>query len=78
MITFLIIVAIVSSIASVIGLVLGANVRIMFFPGILIGSSHDIHDYSFKNDDEKVEQMKINQLQFCLIFIAITIIWEAK
>ena len=75
---FLIIIAIVSAIASVIGLVLGANVRVMFFPGILIGSSHGINDYSFKNEDGKVEGMKINQLQFCLICIAITIIWEAK
>ena len=78
MIEFLVVVAIASVVASVIGLIFGASARVMFFPGILIGSSNDVHDYSFKNKDGKVEKMKFNQLKFCLICIEISIIWEVK
>lgn len=76
MIIFLIIVLVTALIAVIVGSVFGASIRVMLFPGILIGSSNDIHEYSFKDEDGEMHNMKINQLQFCLICVAISLIWE--
>jgi|TARA_R110000765_G_scaffold330640_5_gene421395 hypothetical protein len=77
MIALIIITIVVGVIAGFMGSIFGAEIRFGVFPGILIGSSNRRDDYEYTDEDsDEVKEVAINQLQFYLIFISMTILWK--
>tara|TARA_R110000744_G_scaffold162080_1_gene278687 strand:- start:1756 stop:1992 length:237 start_codon:yes stop_codon:yes gene_type:complete len=77
MIALIITIIVIATIAGVMGSVFGAEIRFGIFPGILIGSSNRRDDYEYTDEGgDEVKEITINQLQFYLIFISMTIMWK--
>ncbi len=80
MIMFLGVVIVATVVSVVFGLILGADVKFSFFPGIMIGSSHENYTLTYKEDKDKddVKEMRVGRLEFCIVFISISVMWEIE
>jgi hypothetical protein len=67
----------IAFVAVIIAIVTGATIKILTFSGILVGSSYEKTTYTVAEEDSgETEDIEISQIQFCLFFIAIAILWR--